>query len=242
MKNLITLLSVVVIASCATTSSTQRINLTEATLIDFPQQGVIVTASLGDRLVAKGYKEEGPAYELYEGELIPIGGSLIGTCAATNVFPQSWFIQRKKSNGDMCAGPFNISLTQAGGATDWKCTGRTGNSIDICYSNSNNNFYVNSSTYLPITNQVINSNLIKKIKKIKIQNNNFLQEFIYNGKVNNELRFIYREFSSDMIRPAFNQSVQYDYDDSKLISFKGLNIEIIEANNQIIKYKLIRNF
>ena len=128
-----------------------RINLTEATLIDFPQQGVIVTASLGDRLVAKGYREEGPAYELSEGELVPRGGlTSRRTCAARNVFPQSRFIQRKKSNGDMCAGPFDISLTQAGGATDWKCTGRTGNSSDICYSDSNDNFYVGSSNYRPM--------------------------------------------------------------------------------------------
>jgi len=83
---------------------------------------------------------------------------------------------------------------------------------------------------------------ILKIKKTTTTKVNFIQEFIYNGKVNNEVRFIYREFSEDMIRPAFNQSVQYDYDDSKFISFKGLNIEIIEANNQIIKYKLVSTF
>ena len=241
MKNLITLLSVVLIASCATTPSTQSINLTEATLIDFPQQGVIVTASLGDRLVAKGYKEEGPAYELSEGELVTAKGSLLGICAATNVFPQSRFVQRKQPNGDMCAGLFNISLTQAGGATDWNCSGNSISS-DICYSDSNNNFYFGSSIYRDASNRAINSNLIKKIKKTTTTKINFIQEFIYNGKVNNEVRFIYREFSEDMIRPAFNQSVQYDYDDSKFISFKGLNIEIIEANNQIIKYKLLSNF
>jgi hypothetical protein len=240
MKNLITLLTVVLITSCATTPSPQSINLTEATLIDFPQQGVIVTASLGDRLVAKGYKEEGPAYELSEGVLVPRQGSLLGTCAVTNVFPQSRFVQRKQPNGDMCAGLFNVSFTTNSGVTDWNCGGSSA-SMDICYSDSNNNFYLDINN--PKINGVgINSNLIKKIKKTTTTKVNFIQEFIYNGKVNNEVRFIYREFSEDMIRPAFNQSVQYDYDDSKFISFKGLNIEIIEANNQIIKYKLVSNF
>ena len=71
---------------------------------------------------------------------------------------------------------------------------------------------------------------------------NYVQELIYNGRVDNNLRFTYREFSGDMIRPAFNQTVQYDFNDSKFISFKGLTLEIIEANNQLIRYKLISNF
>ena len=71
---------------------------------------------------------------------------------------------------------------------------------------------------------------------------NYVQELIYNGRVDNNLKFVYREFSGDMIRPAFSQTVQYDYNESKFISFKELTLEIVEANNQIIKYKLINNF
>lgn len=240
MKNLIALLCVVLIASCATKPTSQPINLTEKTLIDFPEQGIIVTASLGDRLVAKGYKEEGPAYELSAGELVPIKGNGWINCAITNTFSQTKFVQRKTPNGDLCAGPFFALQTIESGQTDWGCKG-TPLSRDICFSKSNNNFYINSDNN-KIKEAGIDRTLIKKIIKTSISTSNFIQEFIYNGKVDNNIKFIYREFSGDMIRPAFNQSVQYDYNDSKFISFKGLNIEIIEANNQRIKYKMLSNF
>ena len=70
----------------------------------------------------------------------------------------------------------------------------------------------------------------------------FIQEIIYNGKVSNDLKFIYREFESELIRPAYTQEVQYDANESKIIRFKDLQIEIIEADNQKITYKLISNF
>ncbi len=70
----------------------------------------------------------------------------------------------------------------------------------------------------------------------------FKQEFIYNGKANNSIKFIYREYVRDMARPAFNQELQYDLNESKIIGFKGLRIEIIEATNTNISYKILSNF
>ncbi|MCD0195610.1 hypothetical protein K1T77_12420 [Acinetobacter baumannii] len=43
-------------------------------------------------------------------------------------------------------------------------------------------------------------------------------------------------------RPAFNNDVEYDLSQSKEIGYKGALLEIIEATNQDIKYKVIRNF
>jgi hypothetical protein len=45
-----------------------------------------------------------------------------------------------------------------------------------------------------------------------------------------------------MARPAFNNNVEYDLSESMLIGYKGAKIEVIEANNQYIKYKVIQNF
>jgi hypothetical protein len=70
----------------------------------------------------------------------------------------------------------------------------------------------------------------------------FKQQFIYNGKVNNGLKFIYREFINDMVRPAFTQDLQYDLADGNMIGFKGLRIEIIKASNTNIEYKVISSF
>lgn len=70
----------------------------------------------------------------------------------------------------------------------------------------------------------------------------FKQQFIFNGKVNNSLKFTYREFVNDMARPAFNQDLQYDLSESNIIGFRGLRIEVLKANNISIEYKVLSSF
>ena len=61
----------------------------------------------------------------------------------------------------------------------------------------------------------------------------FRQQIIYNGKVDNNIKFIYREFSNDMARAPFSQQMQYDLGESKIIGFKGARIEVVKATKQI---------
>lgn len=70
----------------------------------------------------------------------------------------------------------------------------------------------------------------------------FKQEFIYNGRVGNALKFIYREYIDDLARPAFTQDLQYDLSESKIIGFRGLRIEVVNATNTNIEYKVISHF
>jgi hypothetical protein len=70
----------------------------------------------------------------------------------------------------------------------------------------------------------------------------FKQEFIYNGKVGNAVKFSYREFANDLARPAFTQDLQYDLTESKIIGFKGLRVEILSATNIKIQYKVLSYF
>lgn len=70
----------------------------------------------------------------------------------------------------------------------------------------------------------------------------FKQEFIYNGKVGNGIKFVYREFADDFARPAFTQELQYDLSESKIIGFRGLRLEVIKATNTDIDYKVINHF
>ena len=72
--------------------------------------------------------------------------------------------------------------------------------------------------------------------------NSFQQTLIYNGKVGNKINIGYREFSGDLARPAFANSVEYDLNDSKIIGYKGARLEVISADNQSIKYKVLQNF
>jgi hypothetical protein len=70
----------------------------------------------------------------------------------------------------------------------------------------------------------------------------YKQEFIYNGKVGNGIKFIYREFINDYARPAFTQDLQYDLSEDKTIGFRGLRLEVINASNTTIKYKILNHF
>jgi len=82
-----------------------------------------------------------------------------------------------------------------------------------------------------------------KLSKIGVAaDNSFQQTLIYSGKVGNKINIGYREFSSNLARPAFNNDVEYDLSDSKQIGYKGALLEVIDANNQSIKYKVIKNF
>lgn len=72
--------------------------------------------------------------------------------------------------------------------------------------------------------------------------NSFQQTLLYNGKVGSKVNIGYREFSGDMARPAFSNAVEYDLGESKQIGYKGALLDIIEANNQLIKYKVLKNF
>lgn len=72
--------------------------------------------------------------------------------------------------------------------------------------------------------------------------NSFQQTLIYNGKVGNKINIGYREFSGDLARPAFTNSVEYDLNESKVIGYKGARLEVVSADNQSIKYKVLQNF
>lgn len=82
-----------------------------------------------------------------------------------------------------------------------------------------------------------------KLSKIGVAaDNSFQQTLIYSGRVGNKINIGYREFSSNMARPAFNNDVEYDLNESKQIGYKGALLEVIDANNQNITYKVLRNF
>ena len=64
------------------------------------------------------------------------------------------------------------------------------------------------------------------------------KELIYQGMDGNTLRLRYREFFRDIVRPSYDQTVEYNLDNSKEISFRGLSISVIEADNQYLIYSI----
>lgn len=79
-------------------------------------------------------------------------------------------------------------------------------------------------------------------KKPVLTSDSFQQTLIYSGKIGDKVNVGYREFSNNLARPAFNNDVEYDLGSSQVIGYKGAKLEIIEATNEYIKYKVIKNF
>jgi hypothetical protein len=74
------------------------------------------------------------------------------------------------------------------------------------------------------------------------ESNNFQQSLLYNGRVGQIITIAYREFSGNRARPAFNNEVKYDLSVSKVLSYKGARIEVIDADNNQIEYRVLSNF
>lgn len=82
----------------------------------------------------------------------------------------------------------------------------------------------------------------KVSKLVERHSASFRQQLIYNGRVDDNLRLIYREFSGDMARGDFKQEMQYDLGKSKTIGFKGVRMEVVEASNTQMKYRVLAHF
>jgi hypothetical protein len=74
------------------------------------------------------------------------------------------------------------------------------------------------------------------------EDNSFQQTLIYSGRIGNKINIAYREYSSNLARPAFNNDVEYDLSTSKEIGYKGALLEVVDATNQSITYKVLKNF
>jgi len=75
-----------------------------------------------------------------------------------------------------------------------------------------------------------------------VSSNNFQQTLIYSGRVGDKVRVSYREFSGNIARPAFSNEAEYDLSEAMQIAYKGAKIQILEADNEKIKYEVRSNF
>ena len=70
----------------------------------------------------------------------------------------------------------------------------------------------------------------------------FQRTLLYSGKVGNKINVSYREFADQFARVAFTNTAEYDLSESKVIGYKGAQVEVLEATNQYIRYRVLRNF
>jgi len=204
-------------------------NLTRSEIIDDPEIGVATTRRIGDRLVEKGVRTQGPAFQITSPITTTVG---LLNCKLTFQANQTRFVDYLSAeSGDYCASGFNAANS---------CLGESIQPIyPICKSRAGAAFYYPDAngSLAPLSGSGVS-----EISGVVTTGQNFVQELIYNGRVSDSLRFIYREFSNDMLRASFTQEIQYDLNISTEIGFQNLLLNVEEATNTNITYRVIRTF
>lgn len=72
----------------------------------------------------------------------------------------------------------------------------------------------------------------------------FKYQALYQGRIGNKIKISFREFSADMMRPAFTQDIEYELDKNgeAIIGFKGLRVKVKKATNMDITYSVIQDY
>lgn len=202
------------------------------TLVDIPAIGSVQTTELGDSLVTKGNSFVYPAVRLLN-KLTVTDWEPFDT--DTVIAPQTLVaLLEDDSYTYYYTKDKNVGYALLGRELFWKYgirVSKASKAVEVFLTHNSD-----------ISTEVVPTPEVKETVFLNVDEVSFRQEFIYDGRVGNSVRFLYRELSNDMMRAPFNQSVQYDLSESPVIGFKGLRIEVLKATNRSIRYKVVRSF
>ncbi len=208
--------------SCGTSFNSINPNLTESTK---PELNTNYKIEVGESLIER---ELGLSYD--------------AIILKEDVIPESYYVNKRFKSGE--------KLIKVGETVDYylykevKFLNQSYNNFGVALKKGNKeNMMFSNSDRNKYKLLKVKSEINFESEKYKISNDDyFKQEFIYNGKVGSGIKFIYREYINNTARPAFQQDLQYDLNESNIIGFKGLRIEIVNASNTNIEYKIISSF
>jgi len=220
-KTIAVVLSLFLIVGCATP---KRNYMPEATNISEPPIGSINTAFVGDEMLKQGKFIKWDAIYIKE---------IIKPTWSYTLFP-GYYIKQ----GEDTESSFYLPSNEAGsGKVEKRAISDNWKSIQV-YKSGNKICVVTVYHIAGCTN----SNAFERTKTQLRSRNSFQQTLIYSGRFGNKINIGYREFSSSKARPAFNNDVEYDLSVSNQIGYKGSKLKVLEATNEHIRYKVIRNF
>ena len=221
MKNIILVFLIAVLSGCATPDFNYR---PETTKISEPPLDSINTVYMGDVMLRQGRYTEHDSIHL--NETIGIGWSY-------DLHPGYYLKKGEDKNTETYypgGGDEAGYVKKAALSDSWSAVMAYKEKDKLCII----------TVFNAITCK--NTSNFERRKKPILTKDSFQQTLIYSGKIGNKVNIGYREFSNSHARPAFNNDVEYDLASSKIIGYKGARVKIIEATNELIKYKVIRNF
>lgn len=203
-------------------SSTPILNETKN--VSFPEIGQIVEVSTGEQMLTQGMQTEVKGVEFTD-DFKAVFSFTKGFYRAVKEDGKYIYLHANKYE------PYNgygvvlphivIGIDMSVGGADFKVS----KSDDrVCYGGN-----CGRTTFRLTTRNEVTDNL-------------FQQTLIYSGGSQGKIKIGYREFKEDYARPAFSNDLEFDITSSKVIGYKKSRIEVIEADNTHIKYKVLSNF
>lgn len=223
MEKLLPTLTLACLFGCATANYNY---VPEMASLNEPELGVVVTAYVGDSMLRQGTYTKHEAINVIDD--ITLG--MLGEYTLSRGF----FLKRGQNDKYTT---YTSPLTTDGGAITAAPLADPVQAVIVYHGTSK----ICTLTYLGGTD-CTNSESFERTYYEKASRNDFQQTLIYSGRIGDKINIGYREFSSDYARPAFNNDVEYDLSVSATIGYKGASIEVIEATNQFIKYRVLTNF
>lgn len=200
--------------------------------ISKPTIGEETIARPGDALLEQGTQREYDAIELTE----PFG---VGVTFGSFTLPAGRYLKSSESYAlsnidyfvwDEVSSPTQGGVVSGGETLKEVALSKKEGSKLVIVKTVNNKLYASDN------------HPFERVKAIVLDRDSFQQTLIYSGKVGNKINISYREFAGGMARAAFANSAEYDLSESKTIGYQGAQIEVIEATNQFIRYRVISNF
>jgi hypothetical protein len=188
-----------------------------------PELETITTKSIGDILLSQGVRSTYPAIEILQ----DIGGLFGGNTIVKGIYIG---VSQRRNNIIFRPSSNDVHMNEAIGE------------YFLAYSNNELRLAWYGGFGNLVRGRTIDQNYYKKTTAPIESSSDFQQTLIYTGRTGNVIRMTYREFSGNLARPAFTIDVTYDLSDSDIIAFREARLQVIEATNVSIQYKVLSNF
>jgi hypothetical protein len=81
--------------------------------------------------------------------------------------------------------------------------------------------------------------IFTRSKEGVVEGGAFKAELIYSGLTGRTVKAVYREFVNDYARPAFTTDLQYNLDESSVIAYRTVKIEVVKATNSALEFRVL---
>ena len=208
------------------TSTAQERKLYQWTVYTSPSENTVHEIYVGDRLIQHGHGE-------WKDCLTP---------RRTLTRTQGYWTGEYRAGSPICKSKPDDKYYQP----FYKNASRGGESMKnaVSWDGENGNYRIcqRSVGFRAYCVKNLSENDVKFGETFVYSSNNIQQTIEYSGRNADMLSFTYAEFSGGVAREAFNRTFTIDLSGGNVMAYKGAVIEILEATNAQIKYRVVRAF